>query len=141
MIVLLFYWEILRSMVFLVGKESPFFDREEACRGFEKNKENLDDVNGFERLIKDSRFFNVYDKDGYIGSVFVYQSEADDFFYLGGYAKRKKHRECVDAVRQAADMFPVVYADTRHLNAVICLKKAGFEWVDRKKKLLRRFKK
>lgn len=76
-------------MVFLVGKESPFFDREEACRGFEKNKENLDDVNGFERLIKDSRFFNVYDKDGYIGSVFVYQSEADDFFYLGGYAKRK----------------------------------------------------
>ena len=67
-------------MVFLVGKESPFFDREEACRGFEKNKENLDDVNGFERLIKDSRFFNVYDKDGYIGSVFVYQSEADDFF-------------------------------------------------------------
>ena len=118
-------------MVFLVGKESPFFDREEACRGFEKNKENLDDVNGFERLIK----------DGYIGSVFVYQSEADDFFYLGGYAKRKKHRECVDAVRQAADMFPVVYADTRHLNAVICLKKAGFEWVDRKKKLLRRLQK
>ena len=57
------------------------------------------------------------------------------------YAKRKKHRECVDAVRQAADMFPVVYADTRHLNAVICLKKAGFEWVDRKKKLLRRLQK
>ena len=46
-------------MVFLVGKESPFFDREEACRGFEKNKENLDDVNGFERLIKDSRFFTI----------------------------------------------------------------------------------
>lgn len=39
------------------------------------------------------------------------------------------------------DMFPVIYADTRHLNAVICLKKAGFEWVDRKKKLLRRLQK
>ena len=128
-------------MVFLVGRESPFFDREKARRGFEENKENLDDVNGFERLVNDSRFFNVYDKDGYGGSVFVYQSEADNLFYLGGNGIRKKHRECVDAVRQAADMFPVIYADTRHLNAVICLKKAGFEWVDRKKKLLRRIKK
>ena len=128
-------------MVFLVGKDSPFFDREEARRGFEKNKENLDDVNGFERLIKDSRFFNVYDKDGYVGSVFVYQSEADDLFYLGGYGARKKHRECAEAVRQAANMFPVVYADTRHLNAVICLKAAGFEWVDRNKKHLRRVRK
>lgn len=64
-----------------------------------------------------------------------------NLFYLGGYGIRKKHRECVDAVRQAADMFPVIYADTRHLNAVICLKKAGFEWVDRKKKLLRRLQK
>ena len=32
-------------MVFLVGRESPFFDREKARRGFEENKENLDDVN------------------------------------------------------------------------------------------------
>lgn len=128
-------------MVFLVGKDSPFFDREEARRGFEKNKENLDDVNGFERLLENSRFFNVYDKDGYVGSVFVYQSKADDLFYLGGYGARKKHRECAEAVRQAANMFPVVYADTRHLNAVICLKAAGFEWVDRNKKLLRRVRK
>ena len=128
-------------MVFLVGKDSPFFDREEARRGFEKNKENLDDVNGFERLLENSRFFNVYDKDGYVGSVFVYQSEADDLFYLGGYGARKKHRECAEAVRQAANMFPVVYADTRHLNAVICLKAAGFEWVDRNKKLLSRVRK
>lgn len=67
-------------MVFLVGKESPFFDREEACRGFEKNKENLDDVNGFERLVNDSRFFNVYDKDGYVGSVLdgLIRKYADD---------------------------------------------------------------
>ena len=72
MIVLLFYWEILRSMVFLVGKDSPFFDREKARRGFEENKENLDDVNGFERLIKDSRFFNVYDKDGYIAVSYTH---------------------------------------------------------------------
>lgn len=43
-------------MVFLVGRESPFFDREKARRGFEENKENLDDVNGFERLVNDSRF-------------------------------------------------------------------------------------
>lgn len=128
-------------MVFLVGKESPFFDRGKARRGFDENKENLDDINGFERLLENSRFFNVYDKDGYIGSVFVYQSEADDLFYLGGYGVRKKHRECAEAVRQAADKFPVVYADTRHLNAVICLKAAGFEWVDRNKKLLRRVRK
>ena len=58
-------------MVFLVGRESPFFDREKARRGFEENKENLDDVNGFERLVNDSRFFNVYDKDGYDRFLFI----------------------------------------------------------------------
>lgn len=127
-------------MVFLVGKESPFFDREEACRGFEKNKENLDDVNGFERLIKDSRFFNVYDKDGYIGSVFVYQSEADDFFIwvdmLSAKTSRMRGRSST-----GGGYVPCRLCRHKALKRRYLPEKAGFEWVDRKKKLLRRLQK
>lgn len=127
--------------VVLIEKDSPFFDEVRARTGFEQNRDNLDDINGFERLLANSRFWNVYTGGHYIGSLFIYQSEEDDRLYLGGYAERHRHKECVEAVRQASDCFPVVYADTRHLNAVICLKAAGFEWVNREKKLLRRIRK
>lgn len=127
--------------VVLIDKESPFFDEARARATFEQNRKNLDDVNGFERLLANSRFWNAYSGGKYIGSVFVYQSEQDGRFYLGGYAGRKHHKECVEAIKQAADCYPVVYADTRHLNAVICLRAAGFEWVNREKKLLRRIRK
>lgn len=127
-------------MFVMVDKGSLFFDKERARGGFEKNRDNLDDVNGFDRMLDNSLFWNVYDS-GYVGSVFIYQSAADNNYYLGGYAERKRHKECVRAVKFAASQLPVVYADTRHLNAVICLLEAGFEWVDRKKRLLRRINK
>lgn len=127
-------------MFCMVYKDSPFFDEERARSFFEANKADLDDVNGFDRLLDNSLFWNVYDS-GYVGSVFIYQNSEDDNYYLGGYAERKRHKECVEAVKRAADCLPVVYADTRHLNAVICLLEAGFEWVDRKKRLLRRINK
>ena len=123
----------------MVEKESPFFDQKAAYAGFEKNRDKLDDVNGFEWLLNNSRFFNVYNR-GYVGSIFVYESEADGRKYLGGWAERKRHKDCVRAVKHLADMFDDVFADTRHLNAVICLQKAGFEWFDRKNKILRRVK-
>lgn len=128
-------------MFAMVEKTSPFFDKEIAKIHFEANRYNLDDVNGFDIILKNSiMFWNVYNK-GYVGSLFLYQSEEDDNYYIGGYAERKRHQDCVEAVKRAADCLPEVYADTRHLNAVICLKKAGFEWYDRKKRLLKRVRK
>lgn len=129
-----------KTMFCMVYKDSPFFDVERARRGFEKNQDNLDDVNGFDRLLDNSLFWNVYNQ-GYVGSIFIYQNSEDDNYYLGGYAERKRHKECVEAVKRAADCLPVVYADTRHLNAVICLKKAGFEWYDRTRRILIRRRK
>ena len=120
----------------MVEKNSLFFDEQRAKQCFEQNRENLDDVNGFETLLQNSLFWNVYDKKGYIGSIFVYQSDEDNRFYLGGFARRKSHSQCVEAIKKVTALFDEVYADTRHLNAVICLKKAGFEWLDRKKRLL-----
>lgn len=121
-------------MIVLIEKGSPFFDLETAKQNFEKNKADLDDENGFERLFAYSRFFNVYN-DGYVGSVFVYQA-TDDKFYIGGYAGRKRHADVVEAIKQVSAMFDEVYAHTRHLNAVIALKKAGFKWADRQNKIL-----
>ena len=38
----------------------------------------------------------------------------------------------------ASEMFDEVYAHTKHLNAVIALKKAGYKWVDKENKLLKK---
>lgn len=129
-----------KTMFCMVYKDSPFFDEERARSFFEANKADLDDVNGFEALLSNGMFWNVYNK-GYVGSIFIYQSVDDNNYYLGGYAERKRHKECVEAVKRAADCLPVVYSDTRHLNAVICLKKAGFEWYDRTRRILIRRRK
>lgn len=123
-------------MVVLIEKGSPFFQIEKARENFELNRANLDDENGFESLIANSRFFNIHNH-GYVGSVFVYEGE-DGKKYMGGYALRKHHKDVVEAIRQTAALFNEVYAHTRHLNAVIALKKAGFKWVSRKDKILKK---
>lgn len=123
-------------MIVLIEKNSPYFDRSIAKEYFELNRENLDDTNGFENILESSRFFNIYNH-GYVGSIFVYESE-DGKFYMGGYAKRKRHQEVVEAILRVSNLFDEVFAKTRHLNAVIALKKAGFKWHSRKNKLLRK---
>ena len=124
-------------MVVLIEKDSPCFEKDKARELFELNRQNLDDENGFEGILANSRFFNVY-QQGYIGSAFVYQGKDDNKNYLGGYMVRKHHKEAVEAIRQIAAMFDELYAHTRHLNAVIALKRAGFKWYSRKNQLLRK---
>lgn len=124
-------------MLVLVGKDSPFFNKDEAKDLFEINRENLDDEDGFEALLNKSCFFNLYNK-GYFGSIFVYDRYGD--YYLGGYAKRHHLRDNIEAVKRVADMFDVVFAETRHKEAVKVLFWAGFKWFDKDNGILRRLK-
>jgi hypothetical protein len=121
-------------MVSIIESGTPLFDAQTARRFFEANREDLDDQNGFDVLLTAGRFFNVY-QDGYIGSVFVYQG-TDERFYIGGYAKRHHHHEVVAAIKAVAAKYPLLHAHTRHKNAVLALKKAGFDWFDRAQQLL-----
>lgn len=123
-------------MTTLVEYGSPFFDKKTAKKFFKLNKKNLNDKNGFEKLLTNSRFFNVHN-NGYIGSVFVYEGY-DGKKYMGGYALRKHHREVVEAINMVSEMFDEIYAQTNHLDAVISLKKAGFKWYDSNNGLLRK---
>ena len=123
-------------MVMLIEYGSPFFDKKTARRFFNLNKKNLDDVNGFENLLFHSRFFNVHN-NGYVGSIFVYEG-VDNKKYMGGYALRKHHKEVVEAIKMVSQMFDEVFVHTTHLDAVIALKKAGFNWFDKEKRLLRK---
>ncbi len=123
-------------MVTLIENGCPFFDKQIAKKFFKLNKTKLNDNNGFEYLLSNSRFFNVHN-DVYVGSVFVYEGY-DNKKYIGGYAIRKHFKDVVEAIVNVCEMFDEVYAQTEHLNAVIALKKAGFKWYDRNKKLLRK---
>lgn len=124
-------------MVVLVGKDSPFFDRKEAENLFNINRENLDDEDGFDALLKRSVFFNLYNR-GYVGSIFVYDRYGN--YYLGGYAKRHHMKDNIEAIERVADMFDVVFAETRHKTAINVLFRAGFKWFDKENRILRRVK-
>ena len=123
-------------MITLIEYGCPFFDKKMAKKHFRLNRKNLDDKNGFEYLLFNSRFFNVHN-NGYVGSIFVYEG-FDGKKYMGGYALRKHHKDVVEAIKQVSEMFDELYAHTSHLNAVIALKKAGFKWFDKEKGLLRK---
>ena len=123
-------------MTTLIEYGSPFFDKKTAGKFFKLNQKNLEDKNGFEYLLFNSRFFNVCN-NGYVGSVFIYEGY-DGKKYMGGYALRKHHKEVVEAINMVSEMFDEIYAYTSHLNAVIALKKAGFKWYDKEKHLLRK---
>ncbi len=122
-------------MTSLINRNSPFFDEKEAKRLFEENKNNLDDVNGWEVISGRDTFWNVYDKGVYVGSVFAYEAE-DNNYYMGGYAMRKKHKQVVDAIKAVAQCFNVIYAHTRHKNAALSLRKAGFKWFNKQQGIL-----
>lgn len=122
-------------MVTLVYKDSPFFDGKTAETEFVRNLPDLDDVNGFAEIVRQGDFWNVYANGAYVGSVFVIMAE-DNRLWIGGYARRKRHKECVAALRLVCPLYDRLYADTRHLNAVILLKEVGFKWLNRKKRTL-----
>lgn len=124
-------------MVVLIGKDSPFFDKEKARILFEVNRENLDDTDGFDALLNKSVLYNLHN-NGYIGSIFVYNRYGD--YYLGGYAKRHHIRDNIEAIERVANMFDEVYAETRHKTAVSVLFRAGFKWFDKDNRILRRVK-
>lgn len=123
-------------MLTLVCSNSPFFDKETASADFDKNAADLDDVNGFDYLVRNSLFWNVYEDGEYIGGIFVYEADDDERKYLGGYCKRKRHKAVVEAIKRVSDYIGDIWAETRHINAVISLKEAGFKWVSREKRLL-----
>ena len=123
-------------MITLIEYGCPFFDKKMAKKHFRLNRKNLDDKNGFEYLLFNSRFFNVHN-NGYVGSIFVYEG-FDGKKYMGGYALRKHHKDVVEAIKQVSEMFDELYAHTTHLNAIIALKNAGFKWFDKENGLLRK---
>lgn len=127
-------------MLILIDKNSPFFDKKTAMDGYNRFEKELDYKGDFEHLYKNSMFWNVYNH-GYVGTVFVYQGSKDNNWYLGGWSERKRHKDCVCALKKISDLFEEIYAETHHVNAVICLKAAGFDWKCRNKGLLIRRKK
>lgn len=125
-------------MIFLIEAKHPLFDETTARALFLKHQNDLDDLFGFDFLKEHSLFFNVHaQSDGaFVGCVFAFNESGRTF--VGGYAVRHRHKECVAALKRVAGLFPCVYAKTRHLTAAICLKRAGFERVAGENNLWRR---
>ncbi|MDR2902192.1 MAG: hypothetical protein LBU87_03700 [Lactobacillales bacterium] len=121
--------------VVLIERKHPAFREKIARDLFDRNRDNLDGEVDFDGLLARSIFYNVHAKGGaYVGSIFCF--DEGDKTFVGGYANRKYHAHCVAALRLVAGIFDTLYAKTRHVNAVICLRRAGFVWADRERGLL-----
>lgn len=111
-------------MVVLINAESPFFDRATASELFELNREKLDTPRQFEEMLN-VWFFNIHDGGHFIGCIFCYVE--DGRIWVGGFARRKCHRECLAALNEVKRQFPALYAHTRQKAAEFILRKAGFQ--------------
>lgn len=120
----------------LIYKDSPFFDTRAAQEMYENNKDLLDDKTGFDEMLKNSLFFNVCENGCFIGIIFAFEEEGKN--WIGGAAHRKCHAACVHALEEVAALFEDLYAHTRHKTAAFCLRRAGFEWVDKQKGILKK---
>lgn len=118
----------------LIYKDSPFFDRQAARAMFEKNKRLMNDHAGFESLFYNSLFFNVYEQGKYAGIIFVFEEEGKN--WIGGAARRKCHKTCVNALKEVAGLFDKVYAKTPHKTAAFCLRRAGFKLIHKNKGMM-----
>lgn len=110
-------------MVVLINPESPFFDKEAARELFELNRDKLEDQRGFESYLT-CWFFNIYERGAFIGCIFCYHQDGKD--WVGGFTKRKTHRQNLEALNKVKSCFPVLYAETRQKAAELILKKADF---------------
>lgn len=118
----------------LIYKDSPFFDVKAAKQIYEQNKILLQDREGFETVLKNTLFFNVYNDARFVGIVFVFEEDGKN--WIGGAARRKCHKACLNALKEVAGMFDKVYAKTPHKTAVFCLKRAGFKFIHKKKDMM-----
>ncbi len=116
-------------MMILINRQSPFFDRKRAKEAFERNKEALDDVNGFDALADTDDFYNVYEKGKYVGSILVYLDETG-VYNVAGWAERHFHRQVIEALKQMRLKFGALVARTRHKTAAVALARAGFKKVN-----------
>lgn len=115
-------------MVVLINALSPFFDKKAAHQLFELNQKAIEDQRGFESYLT-PWFFNIYDDKGFVGCIFCYHEDGKD--WVGGFAKRKTHFSCLEALNRIKLCFPEIYASTRQLSAKIILRKAGFVPTDK----------
>ncbi len=111
------------EMVVLINAESPFFDQEAARQLFEINREAIEDRRGFADYLT-RWFFNIYENGSFVGCIFCYHEDNKD--WVGGFARRKTHASCLEALNRVKSCFPELYASTRQLSAKIILRKAGF---------------
>ena len=110
-------------MITLINAESPFFDREAARQLFKLNREAIEDRRGFADYLN-RWFFNIYERGRFVGCIFCYHEDNRD--WVGGFARRKTHAPCLEALNRVKSCFPELYASTRQLRAKIILRKAGF---------------
>lgn len=114
-------------MIFLIEAKHPLFCDDMARSLFQYYQSDLDDTAGFDYVRDHSLFFNVYRQTdgGFVGCVFAFCEQGR--VYVGGYALRHRHKECVLALRRISSLFTCVYAKTRHRTAEFCLRRAGFK--------------
>lgn len=114
-------------MVVLINPESPFFDKEAARCLFEANKELIEDRRGFDNYLN-RWFFSIYERGKFIGCIFCYHQDGRD--WVGGFAKRKTHYQCLEALNKVKVCFSALYAETKQKSAEFILRKAGFKQIE-----------
>ena len=101
--------------------------RDECRELYEHLQEQITDTSSFDYVCKNT-FFYLFEYNGdLIGGIYYFIKD-DGNLYLNGFAKRKKHRLCMECLRMSLTWFKGrVYAEAQNRASALCLLECGFK--------------
>ena len=112
----------------LIPAQPEFQKFKQECKElYEKLQVQITDTNSFE-FICENTFFYLFEENGsLIGAIYYFVKE-DGNLYLNGFAKRKKHKVCLECLKMSLKWFKgSIYAEAQNRASALCLLKCGFK--------------
>ena len=110
----------------------PEFEKykQECKKLYEKLQERISDTSSFDYICQNT-FFYLFEYNGdLIGGIYYFIKD-DGNLYLNAFAKRKRHKLCMECLKMSLEWFRgSIYAEAQNRASALCLLKCGFkrEW-------------
>ena len=113
-----------------IPSQKEFLKYSDECKNlYEKVQDKICDTNSYEFISKNTLFY-LFETDGVlIGAIYYFKDEEGKLF-LNGFAKRKKHKLCLECLKMSLNWFRgCVYAEAQNRASALCLLRCGFKRV------------
>lgn len=125
-----------------IPAQSEFQQYKNECKSlYESVQDKIADTNSFDFIIYNTLFY-LFETDGELIGAIYYFKDSDGKLFLNAFAKRKKHRLCLECLKMSLNWFKGrIYAEAQNRASALCLLRCGFNREDGNVFVFRNFNK